>query len=37
MSTAGHFIPWENPDAWVNDLRRISTAAAFGSQQAKFE
>jgi pimeloyl-ACP methyl ester carboxylesterase len=18
----GHFIPWENPDAWVNDLRR---------------
>ncbi|MEV6820419.1 hypothetical protein AB0M72_16855 [Nocardiopsis dassonvillei] len=18
----GHFIPWENPDAWVDDLRR---------------
>ena len=18
----GHFIPWENPDAWVSDLRR---------------
>ncbi|UJW30110.1 hypothetical protein L3Q67_33555 [Saccharothrix sp. AJ9571] len=18
----GHFIPWENPDAWVGDLRR---------------
>jgi hypothetical protein len=18
----GHFIPWENPGAWVNDLRR---------------
>jgi hypothetical protein len=18
----GHFIPWENPDAWVRDLRR---------------
>ncbi|MEV8371377.1 hypothetical protein AB0P21_01520 [Kribbella sp. NPDC056861] len=21
-TTGGHFIPWENPDAWVNDLRR---------------
>nr|WP_231977085.1 hypothetical protein [Streptomyces sp. 2323.1] len=19
---ADHFIPWENPDAWVSDLRR---------------
>jgi hypothetical protein len=26
QAEAGHFIPWENPDAWVNDLRRTSTA-----------
>ncbi|MFJ5991577.1 epoxide hydrolase family protein [Lentzea sp. NPDC092896] len=22
----GHFIPWENPDAWVSDLRRTFSA-----------